>query len=204
MGLQTKEIRHYMESSITAGALRPEDIPELNLYVDQILTLFEDKFTQQGGEKGEKPLTKSMVNNYTKEKLILPVQGKKYTRFQVMQLLYIFHLKNTLSIGEIKGVTAALMEENCTSQQLEQILQAVPQSRNAAKQAAQGIADRIEEQYGQELSTVEAAEVLLEIAELSAALKGAAQAIAEGCFDFTGQGKNQKEGKKKQALPEEK
>ena len=55
MGLQTKEIRHYMENSITAGALRPEDIPELNLYVDQILTLFEDKFTQQGGEKGESP-----------------------------------------------------------------------------------------------------------------------------------------------------
>ena len=188
MGLQTKEIRHYMENSITAGALRPEDIPELNLYVDQILTLFEDKFTQQGGDKGVKA----------------PDKGKKYTRFQVMQLLYIFHLKNTLSIGEIKGVTAALMEENCTSQQLEQILQAVSQSRNAAKQAAQGIADRIEEQYGQELSTVEAAEVLLEIAELSAALKGAAQAIAEGCFDFTGQGKNQKEGKKKQALPEEK
>lgn len=201
-----EEIRNIMAASIEEGVLRPQDIPELNLYVDQILTLFEDKASQGSGDKkerGERVLTKSMVNNYVKEKLILPVQGKKYTRQQVLQLLYVFHLKNTLPIGEIKQVMFHLMEEGCTAQSMEQILQVVPQARAKAKQTALEIAQPEAGQGSAPLSVVEAAALLLEISELSAMLKQAAQRVAECCFAPEIPEKSLKPEKKKTAKENE-
>ena len=46
-----------------------------------------------------------MVNNYVKEGLVTPVRGKKYTRQQIMQLLCIYHLKQTLRLSDIKALT---------------------------------------------------------------------------------------------------
>lgn len=46
-----------------------------------------------------------MVNNYVKEGLITPVRGKKYTRQQIMQLLCVYHLKQTLRLNDIKALT---------------------------------------------------------------------------------------------------
>ena len=45
-----------------------------------------------------------MINNYAKDRVISPVKGKKYTKEQIIQILMIYTLKGTLSIGEIKRV----------------------------------------------------------------------------------------------------
>ncbi len=75
------------------------DLPDLDLYMDQIITLFAEK---TGGREGL--LTKTMINNYSKEGLIKPVKGKKYTKEHILQMLLIWRLKQTLSIQQIKGV----------------------------------------------------------------------------------------------------
>lgn len=79
--------------------LSPADLPALDLYMDQIVTLLEDNCPPVPGEK---PLTKAMINNYSKEGLIKPVKGKKYSREHILQMLVIHSLKGTLRIGEIK------------------------------------------------------------------------------------------------------
>lgn len=78
-----------------------EEIPNLDLYMDQIITFFSDRLLGNG-YKEEDLLTKTMINNYSKEKIIQPVKGKKYNRQQIMQLLCILNLKQNLSLAEIK------------------------------------------------------------------------------------------------------
>lgn len=87
--------------------LQPGDIPRIDLYMDQILTLFNEALSQNCRHPDEHPLTKTMINNYSKEKLLTPVQGKKYSREQMMQLLCILILKQALSLSDIRSLTAA-------------------------------------------------------------------------------------------------
>lgn len=85
--------------------LRPADIPRLDLYMDQVLSLFEQHLSGTKRTPDDKLLTKTMINNYVKEGLMTPVRGKKYTREQIMQLLCVYHLKQTLRLGDIKALT---------------------------------------------------------------------------------------------------
>jgi DNA-binding transcriptional MerR regulator len=70
--------------------------------MDQILTLFDNKMASTKRNKEDKLLTKTMINNYSKAKVIEPVKGKKYTKQQILQMLVVFNLKNNLTINEIK------------------------------------------------------------------------------------------------------
>lgn len=112
-----------ISSTVNQNRLEPDQIPELDLYIDQILMLFEDKLGETCRREKDKILTKSMVNNYSKEKMIRPMRGKKYSREQILQILIICNLKNVLSIGDIKQVMTLLMEEGVRSDGLEEIFE---------------------------------------------------------------------------------
>ncbi len=56
-----------------------EDVPNLDLYMDQVIQLFESTFTDTKKEENEKILTKTMINNYAKARLFFPIKNKKYT-----------------------------------------------------------------------------------------------------------------------------
>ena len=86
------------------------DIPKIDLYLDQILSLVAEKNEQGSDRYKERMLTKTMINNYSKEGAILPIKGKKYNRRQILQILLIYSLKNTLSIGEIKRMLTGVDE----------------------------------------------------------------------------------------------
>ncbi len=90
-----------MSSSLSENVLRSTDIPSLDLYLDQILTLVADK-TGKDSENGG--LTKTMINNYSKDGLIKPIKGKKYSKEHIIQMMLIFYLKGILSIGDIKRI----------------------------------------------------------------------------------------------------
>ena len=83
----------------------PADVPHLDLYMDQVLSLFEQGLSAMRRDPADKLLTKTMVNHYVKEGLVTPVRGKTYTREQIMQLLCVYHLKQTLHLGDVKALT---------------------------------------------------------------------------------------------------
>lgn len=91
--------------------LQPEEIPRLDLYMDQILTLFNGVLSKNSRHPSENPLTKTMINNYSKEKLLTPVQGKKYSREQIMQLLCVLILKQALTLSDIRSLMAVKEDE---------------------------------------------------------------------------------------------
>lgn len=79
-----------------------DDIPEIDLYMDQVTQLFEGKLSSLKRTEDEKILTKTMVNNYAKGKLLLPIKNKKYTKEHILLMSLIYNLKGALSINDIK------------------------------------------------------------------------------------------------------
>ncbi len=91
--------------------LHSEDIPDLNLYMDQIMTLFDTYLGDNKRHSDDKLLTKTMINNYSKEGLIKKIKGKKYSKDHILQMLLIYSLKNTITIQEIKKVLIPYHDE---------------------------------------------------------------------------------------------
>lgn len=91
-----------------AAVIHVSDLPSLELYIDQVITLIDQGYAPNKCTPEEKPLTKMMINNYSKAGLVRPIKGKKYAKEHIVQMLIIYALKGTLSIGEIKSVLDAL------------------------------------------------------------------------------------------------
>lgn len=97
-----EQMKQIVKEATSDADLTLSEIPKIDLYLDQILSLVSEKNEQGSDRYKERMLTKTMINNYSKEGAILPIKGKKYNRRQVLQILFIYSLKSTLSIGEIK------------------------------------------------------------------------------------------------------
>ncbi|MGM0898959.1 MAG: DUF1836 domain-containing protein [Bacillota bacterium] len=91
--------------------IRTNDIPKIDLYVDQVIQLFETAFHDTKRYPEDKILTKTMINNYAKGKLFYPVQHKKYTPDHIMLISLIYQMKSTLSINDVKKVLEKVNEK---------------------------------------------------------------------------------------------
>jgi len=91
-----------VKDAINDTELESSQIPVIDLYVDQILNLVNERLMDGSERYHDRKLTKTMINNYSKEGLITPIKGKKYDKEQILQMLMIYTLKSTLSINEIK------------------------------------------------------------------------------------------------------
>ncbi len=90
--------------------IRLEDIPAIDLYMDQVTTLMDDHLSGMKRHPEDKILTKTMIQNYTKNRLLPPPEKKKYSREHVLLLLFIYYLKDFMSIGDIRTLTEPLSE----------------------------------------------------------------------------------------------
>lgn len=92
------------------------DVPEIDLYMDQVIQLFENKYKNMKRDENEKVLTKTMINNYAKGKLFIPIKNKKYSKEHLILISLIYQLKGALSINDIKavleGVNQKVVNEN--------------------------------------------------------------------------------------------
>ncbi|WP_226086991.1 DUF1836 domain-containing protein [Mesobacillus sp. S13] len=88
-----------------------EDIPEIDLYMDQVIQLFEKNFGSSTRNEDEKVLTKTMINNYAKGKLFFPIKNKKYSKEHLILISLIYQLKGGLSIQDIKQTLEGINEK---------------------------------------------------------------------------------------------
>lgn len=93
-----------------------EDFPDIDLYMDQVIQLFERKFSGAKRTEDEKVLTKTMINNYAKAGLFFPIKNKKYSKEHLILISLIYQLKGVLSIQDIKytleGLNNRITEED--------------------------------------------------------------------------------------------
>lgn len=102
--MNNQEMEKLVAEAVRDADLHPDEIPSIDLYLDQITSLVADKLKEGSDRFSDRVLTKTMINNYSKDGLISPIKGKKYTKEQILQMLLVYSLKNTLSIGEIKRI----------------------------------------------------------------------------------------------------
>ncbi|HBJ2622885.1 DUF1836 domain-containing protein [Clostridium botulinum] len=98
----TKDILNIMENLNLDKKINLEDIPELDLYMDQVIQLFENKLSILKRKEEDKVLTKTMINNYAKAKLLMSIKNKKYSKEHLILMSLIYDLKGALSINDIK------------------------------------------------------------------------------------------------------
>ena len=91
--------------------IRPEDIPNIDLSMDQVTTFMEEHLKKTRRHPGDKILTKTMINNYAKNDLLPPPTKKKYSREHMLVLIFIYYFKNLLSITDIQALLKPLTEK---------------------------------------------------------------------------------------------
>lgn len=83
-----------------------EQIPDLGLYMDQVVTFITRVYEPLYGQDIHSYLSPSMINNYVKSRLIPRPTGKKYSREQIALLTMIVALKQTCSMEDIRRLLA--------------------------------------------------------------------------------------------------
>ena len=112
MTLETGDLlQSILDSLDRIDYIRPDDIPDIELYMDQVTTFMDSRLKNAArNPEVDKILTKTMINNYTKNHLLPPSNKKKYSRNHMILLIYIYYLKNFLSISDIKNLLDPLNE----------------------------------------------------------------------------------------------
>ena len=106
-----KNIDDIIEDLGLDNKITPQDIPSIDLYMDQVTQLFENTFQKSKRHIDEKVLTKTMINNYAKGKLLFPIKNKKYSKEHIMLIHLIYQLKGALSINDVKMVLSDLNDK---------------------------------------------------------------------------------------------
>ncbi len=89
--------------------IEPEDIPGIDLYMDQVTSFMDRRLKSTSRYPGEdRTLTKTMINNYAKNDLIPPPVKKKYSKEHILLLLFIYYFKGILSIGDIQALLSPI------------------------------------------------------------------------------------------------
>lgn len=98
--------RYSSDNSIKASML-----PDIDLYVDQITTFLTQHLSNTTRSADDKIMTKTMINNYTKNHLLPPPVKKKYSKDHILLLIFIYYFKNFLPISDIQAILGPLAEQ---------------------------------------------------------------------------------------------
>ena len=91
--------------------IRPEDIPNIDLYMDQVTTFMNEHLAQYKRHDDDKILTKTMINNYAKNNLLPPPAKKKYSKDHMLLLIFIYYYKNLLNFNDIETLLKPITEQ---------------------------------------------------------------------------------------------
>ena len=98
--------------------IKPGDVPNIDLYMDQVTTFMDENLSDVKRYEDDKILTKTMINNYTKNDLLPPPVKKKYSKEHIYVLTFIYYLKNILSISDIQKLLNPLTDKFFNKEEL--------------------------------------------------------------------------------------
>ena len=111
MTINTEDLLNSIIESINRiDYIRPADIPNIDLYMDQVTTFMEEQLKSTKRYQEDKILTKTMINNYAKNNLLPPPKKKKYTKEHLLVLIFVYYFKNLLSIKDIETLLKPLTD----------------------------------------------------------------------------------------------
>ena len=104
-------LNSILESLDRIDYIKPKEIPNIDLYMDQVTTFMEEHLNASKRYPEDKILTKTMINNYAKNDLLPPPTKKKYSREHMLVLTFIYYFKNLLSITDIQALLKPLTDK---------------------------------------------------------------------------------------------
>lgn len=104
MHIDTNDLlQSIMDSFDEIDYVKSQDIPNIDLYMDQVTTFMDKNLRKSSRYPDEdKVMTKTMINNYAKNDLLPPPVKKKYSKEHVLLLIFIYYYKGILSINDIQ------------------------------------------------------------------------------------------------------
>lgn len=99
--------KRYTDGSYIKASM----LPDLDLYVDQITTFLTRHLAKTIRFEDDKIMTKTMINNYTKNHLLPPPDKKRYSRDHILLMIFIYYFKNFLPISDIKTILGPLTDK---------------------------------------------------------------------------------------------
>lgn len=105
-------LKSIMKSLDRLEYIKTDEIPNIDLYMDQVTTLMDKKLRAVTRyPKEDKILTKTMINNYAKNDLLPPPIKKKYSKEHVLVLIFIYYFKSILSISDIQTLLQPITDK---------------------------------------------------------------------------------------------
>ena len=111
MDIDKEHIKRQIREWVKQGYVRPDEIPKVELYAEQVTTFMDRYLSGYKRSDEDKTLTKTMINNYTKNDLLPPPVKKRYNADHIILLIIIYYMKNVISIGDIKSLFVPLLDE---------------------------------------------------------------------------------------------
>lgn len=106
-----KEIVNQAEDIADISLVDPRDIPKIDLYMEQVTSFLEQEMGESFRFHDECVFTGTMINNYTKAGVLPRPEKKRYSRRHVLTLIFIYLLKQNLTIPEIKRFTGFIEDQ---------------------------------------------------------------------------------------------
>ena len=101
-------LRNLVENIEETNYIGPYDIPNIDLYMDQVTKFLDEHLEQSKRYDDDKLLTKTMINNYTKSNLLPSPVKKKYSKDHMYLLVFIYYLKSFLSINDVQHIVGPM------------------------------------------------------------------------------------------------
>ncbi|MDD5901422.1 MAG: DUF1836 domain-containing protein [Lachnospiraceae bacterium] len=106
----SEELRELLGRLKEISYVQPDELPNIDLYMDQVTTFMDFHLASSKRYDEDKLLTKTMINNYTKNELLPSPNKKKYSKDHMYLLILIYYLKSVLSITDIQSILKPLNE----------------------------------------------------------------------------------------------
>ena len=107
----TQFVKEALKKLVKLNYIKPGDVPNINLYMDQVTTFMDELLQDCKRKPDDKILTKTMINNYTKNNLLPAPIKKKYSKDHLYILAFIYYFKSILSINDIKTILDPITEQ---------------------------------------------------------------------------------------------
>lgn len=103
-------VRSLLRKMERVNYIKPSEVPDIDLYMDQVTTFMDEHLKSCKRFEDDKMLTKTMINNYTKNNLLPSPTKKKYSKEHMLLLIFIYYFKSFLSISDIQKIFEPLTE----------------------------------------------------------------------------------------------
>lgn len=100
----TKLLGSILKNMALMDHIRPSEIPNIDLYMDQVTSFMNDHLQNSRRFEDDKILTKTMINNYAKNKLLPPPIKKRYSKEHLFVLVFIYYMKGFFSLSDIQTI----------------------------------------------------------------------------------------------------